>query len=94
MDEGVQDLLLSRHNMDRAIMARLMLDPAEGLQRPFYYLLDMYTRSSKELRSIASYKDKDLVQQLQNTVLQVQELAISHANLVLTMDLFPKVFHA
>ena len=91
MDEGVHDMFLSKQNIDRAIMARLMMDPAEGLQRPFPYLLDVYARTSKEFRSIATYKDKDLVQQLQSTALQAQELAVSHANLVLTMDLFPRV---
>lgn len=92
MDEGAQELLLSRNNMDRAIMARLMMDPTACQQRPFDYLLDVFGRASKELRSIVAYKDKDLVQQLQSATFQVQELAISHANLVLTMDLFPQVY--
>ena len=72
-------------------MARLMLQPTDGLQRPFFYLLDVYARCSKELRSTDAYKDKTLAQQLQAVILQTQELALSHANLVLTMDLFPKV---
>ena len=91
IDEGVQDLLLSRQNIDRALMARLMLDPQDGLQRPFYYLLDSYSRASKELRAIAAYKDQQLVEALKATALQTQELIIFHGNLVLTLDLFPKV---
>ena len=91
VDEGEQDLLLSRNNIDRAIMARLMMGPSPTLQRPFFYLLDVYARCSKELRSTESYKDKALAQQLHAAILQTQELALSHANLVLTMDLFPKV---
>ena len=90
IDEGDQDLLLSRSNIDRAIMARLMMDPSSSLQRPFFYLLDVYARCSRELRTTDSYKDKALAEQLHSVVLQTQELALSHANLVLTMDLFPK----
>ena len=90
VDEGDQDLLLSRSNIDRAIMARLMMEPSASLQRPFFYLLDVYARCSRELRTTDSYKDKALAQQLHAIVLQAQELALSHTNLVLTMDLFPK----
>ena len=91
IDEGAEQLHLSKDTMDRALMARLMMDPAPGLQSPFFYLLDMYARASAEYRSAASLKDKDLVHKLQDVANYAQELAISHANLALTMDLFPEV---
>jgi hypothetical protein len=77
--------------MDRALMARLMYAPASSLQSPFFYLLDVYARASTELRSTSSYQDKGLAQHLQDIARYAQDLAVSHANLVLTMDLFPQV---
>lgn len=68
-----------------------MMEPAEGLQRPFFYLLDVYARAGKELRNTQTLKDKLVMEQLQQAVMLAQELAVSHANLALTVELFPKV---
>jgi len=77
--------------MDRALMARLMVPAEASPQSPFFYLLDVYARASAELRSASSHKDKEVAQRLQDVACYAQELAVSHANLVLTMDLFPEV---
>ena len=77
--------------MDRALMARLMTAPEPSSQSPLFYLLDMYGRASAELRSASSNRDAAVAQRLQDVACYAQELAISHANLALTMDVFPEV---
>ena len=91
MDEGADSLLLTKDVMDRALMSRLLLPPNADLQWPLHYLLDVYSRASNELRSSPSTKDKALAEELQDVAAYAQELAISHANLALSMDMFPQV---
>ena len=91
MDEGADSLLLTKDVMDRALMSRLLLPPTANLQWPLHYLLDVYSRASNELRSSPTTKDKALAEELQDVAAYAQELAVSHANLALSMDMFPQV---
>lgn len=90
IDEGADNLLLTKDMMDRALMARLMLPTSSTTQPPVPYLLDVYARASNELRGSAQ-SEKSLEQQLTDIATYAQELAISHAHLALTVDLFPQV---
>lgn len=77
--------------MDRALMTRLMLPPSPELQSPVFYLLDVYSRASDELR--VAYKDAATGARMHDLAAFAQELAVSHMHLTLVMDMFPQVRH-
>lgn len=91
IDEGL-DLELSKEKLDRLLMARLML-PKEGQasQWTIDYLLGVYTRASDAKRNLGGMKDQALAKEMDDVCNAVQELAISHTNLALTLEIFPQV---
>ena len=84
----VAQLHLSRDNLERVLMARLMEPSPEW---PAQFLLRCYARASAEFRASPGLKDARLVQHVQAALLYAKELIVSYAGLVLIMDMFPQV---
>ena len=84
----VAQLRLSRDNLERVLMARLMEPSPEW---PAQYLLGCYGRASAEIRASPGLKDAALVQHVQAALLYAKQLIVSYAGLVLIMDMFPQV---
>lgn len=91
VDEGSESLLLTKELIDRALMARLMLPPKDGLQWPLPYLLSVYSKASNELRRVLDFREKAAEAQIRDAAAYAQELAVSHTLLALTLDIFPQV---
>ncbi|KAK9840736.1 hypothetical protein WJX81_001139 [Elliptochloris bilobata] len=80
-------VLLSKDNLERVLMARLM-EPSIGEQWPVFYLIMCYARASDEFRAASRLRDASAVAAVQAALLIGKQLAVSYTGLLLTMDLF------
>lgn len=89
-ENGAHDapVLLSKDNLERALMARLMEDP--GDQWPVFYLIGCYARASNEFRAASALRSPTAAAAVQAALSLSKQLAVSYSGLLLTMDLFPQ----
>ncbi|PSC67765.1 putative ubiquitin conjugation factor E4 [Micractinium conductrix] len=87
---GGGPLLLSKDNVERALMARLSEPPPAYPQWPVHYLIGVYARASDELRSVGMLKEAAQQAALADSLQLCRQLAVSYAGLVLTLDMFPQ----
>ena len=71
-------------------MARLLAAP-EPQFRPWDYLVACYGRTSQELQTLPSLRNKDFSQRLSGTLTGLKQLLVSYSGLLLTMSMFPQV---
>ena len=83
-------LLLSKKNMERALMERLaVLHPSAD--SPFAYLVSCFRRSQQEERKISGIKDAAKLAALQDVLVLAKDLAVSYCGLMLLYsDMFPQ----
>ena len=81
-------VLLSKDNLERALMARLMEDA--GDQWPVFYLVGCYARASNEFRAASALRSPAAAVAVQAALSLSKQLAVSYSGLLLTMDLFPQ----
>ena len=85
----IAELHLSKDNLERALMAKLM----EGFSEewPLHYLTASYNRLSDELRSLTTIGDQAVLERVTDTLIYGKQLTVSYSGLLLTMDMFPQV---
>ena len=85
----ISELHLSRDNLERALMAKLMEDITE--EWPLHYLMASYNRLSDELRSLTTIGDQAVLERVTDTLIYGKQLTVSYSGLLLSMDMFPQV---
>ena len=85
----IAELHLSRDNLERALMARLMDEISS--EWPLHYLMASYNRLSDELRSLTSIGDQAVLERVTDTLVYSKQLTVSYSGLLLSMDMFPQV---
>ena len=86
-------VLLRREIVDRVLVARLIDEPpSEYVFSPFQYLLHCYANVYQQARSLPSrYRNAQLLQRLNATVVDIKDLILSYAALVFMPDVIPAV---
>ena len=85
----ISELHLSRDNLERALMAKLMEDITE--EWPLHYLMASYNRLSDELRSLTTIGEQAVLERVTDTLIYGKQLTVSYSGLLLSMDMFPQV---
>lgn len=85
----IAELHLSRDNLERALMARLMDEVSS--EWPLHYLMASYNRLSDELRSLTTIGDQAVLERVTDTLIYGKQLTVSYSGLLLSMDMFPQV---
>ena len=85
----ISELHLSRDNLERALMAKLMEDITE--EWPLHYLMASYNRLSDELRFLTTIGDQAVLERVTDTLIYGKQLTVSYSGLLLSMDMFPQV---
>lgn len=85
----ISELHLSKDNLERALMAKLMEDITE--EWPLHYLMASYNRLSDELRSLTTIGDQAVLERVTDALIYGKQLTVSYSGLLLSMDMFPQV---
>ncbi|CAK0786013.1 hypothetical protein CVIRNUC_009226 [Coccomyxa viridis] len=84
----ISELHLSKDNLERALMAKLMEDITE--EWPLHYLMASYNRLSDELRSLTTIGDQAVLERVTDALIYGKQLTVSYSGLLLSMDMFPQ----
>ena len=86
-------VLLRREIVDRVLVARLIDEPPPTtVFSPFQYLLRCYANVYQQARALPSrYRNAQLLQRLNATVVEMKDLILSYAGLVFMPDVIPAV---